>query len=910
MAIVVFLSLLVLILGNISSIHGQRPPVVNIGALFTYDSVIGRAAMVAMQAAVEDINADSSVLGGTKLNLIMENTNCNVFIGSIGAFRVLEKEAVAIIGPQSSAIAHMISFISTGLQVPLVSFAATDPTLSALQFPFFFRTTISDSYQMTAMADLINYYGWKEIIAFYVDDDYGRGGISFLHDELAKKMSRISYKLVIPVGATHDDITKLLLQSNVIGPRVYVVHVNPDTGLRIFDIARQLNMMTDDYVWLATDWLSAALDSLGSINHTVTNSLEGVVGLRQNSLESDQKKAFVSRWWKLCEKWNVTSGLNSYGFSAYDTVWIVARALSEYLKENRTISFSSKKELHVMSGAMLQMDKLKTFDGGSILCKKLMEINFNGLMGHLQFDSYRNLANGTYEVINIRGTKIQRIGYWSNYSHLSIKMPDSLNGKLPINLSEDQKLESVIWPSGKAEIPRGWVIANAKRPLRIGVPKRASYVEFVTEINDTHVMRGYCIDLFQAALKYIPYDVPHEFVPFGNGRENPNYDELVKKVSDNTFGAAVGDIAIVRNRTKLVDFTQPYISTGLVIVAPIKISTSNAWVFLRPFTVEMWCATGASFLLIGGVIWLLEHRVNDDFRGPPRQQLINTVLFSFSTLFKTQQESTMSSLGKMVMMVWLFLLMVITSSYTASLTSILTVQQLSSPITGIDSLISSNGRIGFQVGSFALSYLRDSLNIRESRLVSLKNPQEYERALRLGSANGGVAAIIDELPYVELFLSKMKRSDISIIGQMFTKSGWGFAFQRDSPLAVDMSVAILKLSENGELQKIHDRWLCKGTCATQRGYSSEANQLHLESFAGLFIFCGLAICTSLLVFLQRAIRQYVRYKREQRELGSSLQMSSNTNCSKAFISFFDFIDEKEEAIKRMFRNQEDSQPQV
>lgn len=126
----------------------------------------------------------------------------------------------------------------------------------------------------------------------------------------------------------------------------------------------------------------------------------------------------------------------------------------------------------------------------------------------------------------------------------------------------------------------------------------------------------------------------------------------------------------------------------------------------------------------------------------------------------------------MVMVVWLFLLMVITSSYTASLTSILTVQQLSTSITGIESLIASNLIIGYQVGSFAYSYLKDNLNIQQSRLVSLGSPDEYEKALRQGPQNGGVAAIVDELPYIELFLSKHK--DFGIVGQQFTKGGWGF----------------------------------------------------------------------------------------------------------------------------------------
>lgn len=132
----------------------------------------------------------------------------------------------------------------------------------------------------------------------------------------------------------------------------------------------------------------------------------------------------------------------------------------------------------------------------------------------------------------------------------------------------------------------------------------------------------------------------------------------------------------------------------------------------------------------------------------------------------------MSTLARMVMMVWLFLLMVITSSYTASLTSILTIEQLSSPITGIDSLIASNEPIGYQLGSFVKNYLTENLNIHPSRLVPLGSPNEYAKSLERGPTNGGVAAVVDELPYIEMFLSK--HAKFVMVGQMFTKSGWGF----------------------------------------------------------------------------------------------------------------------------------------
>lgn len=70
------------------SVLCQSPAVLNIGAVFTFDSVIGRAAKVAMEAAVSDVNSDPRILNETKLNLITGDAKCNVFIGSIaGTFK-------------------------------------------------------------------------------------------------------------------------------------------------------------------------------------------------------------------------------------------------------------------------------------------------------------------------------------------------------------------------------------------------------------------------------------------------------------------------------------------------------------------------------------------------------------------------------------------------------------------------------------------------------------------------------------------------------------------------------------------------------------------------------------------------------------------------------------------------------
>lgn len=151
----------------------------------------------------------------------------------------------------------------------------------------------------------------------------------------------------------------------------------------------------------------------------------------------------------------------------------------------------------------------------------------------------------------------------------------------------------------------------------------------------------------------------------------------------------------------------------------------------------------------------------------------NTVEISAVDFLLLTGENTVSTLGRFVLLIWLFVVLIINSSYTASLTSILTVQQLSSRIEGIDSLISSNDPIGIQDGSFARDYLVRELNIAESRIKSLKNQAEYADALERGPKNGGVAAIVDELPYVEVFLS-YSNCNVQIVGQEFTKTGLRF----------------------------------------------------------------------------------------------------------------------------------------
>ncbi|KAI3716198.1 hypothetical protein L6452_23366 [Arctium lappa] len=886
-----------------SSSSSRIPRVVNIGALFTVNSVIGRSVKPAVVAAIDDVNSSPSVLEGTRLKLILHDTNCSGFLGTVEALQLMANDVVAAIGPQSSGIAHVISHVVNELHVPLLSFGATDPTLSALQFPFFVRTTQNDHFQMSAIADLVVYFDWQEVIAIFVDDDYGRNGIAALSDALSKKRAKISYKAPLIPGASRTDVTELLTGVNLMESRVYVVHVNPDSGLEIFTAAKTLGMMTNGYVWITTDWLPAVLDSSEFPDPETMDRVQGVVSLRQHTSNSDIKKSFTTKWKGIKDK--ETSSFNSYALYAYDSVWLLAHSLDKFLKSGNGITFSYDSKLRNTNRSDLQLSALRVFNEGEQLLETVLATSFVGLTGEVKFDPDKNLIHPAYDVVNLGGSGLRTIGYWSNHSGLSVAPPESLYAKASNYSAGNQHLYSLIWPGETSKKPRGWVFPNNGKPLRVAVPYRYSYKEVVTKDKSPQGVRGYCIDVFEAAVNLLPYPVPRKYVLFGDGQRNPSYNDLVNAVAEHKFDAAVGDVTIITNRTRIVDFTQPYMESGLVIVVAVKELKPKPWAFLKPFTVEMWVVTGGFFLFVGSVVWILEHRLNHEFRGPPSQQVITIFWFSFSTMFFSHRENTVSTLGRFVLIIWLFVVLIINSSYTASLTSILTVQQLTSHIEGIDSLISSNDPIGVQDGTFAYNYLVRELNIAESRIKPLRGEEEYVNALRLGPKGGGVAAIVDELPYVELFM-RYTKCEFKIVGQEFTKSGWGFAFQRDSPLALDLSTAILQLSENGDLQRIHDKWLSSASCSAKTNDGDE-NSLALNSFWGLFLICGITCFVALGIFFCRMLCQYRRFNPDEEEGHEIVEPDSASRSDRrslraiGFKDLIDFYDKKEAEIKEMLR---------
>ncbi|KAM3194674.1 hypothetical protein ACQJBY_070990 [Aegilops geniculata] len=382
------------------------------------------------------------------------------------------------------------------------------------------------------------------------------------------------------------------------------------------------------------------------------------------------------------------------------------------------------------------------------------------------------------------------------------------------------------------------------KKLKIAVPYSPGFNVFVNAT--TEKVTGYCIDVFEAAAKNLPHVLDYDFIVVDG-----LYDQLVRNVSSGIFDAAVGDITITAERAVHVDFTMPYIESGvsLLVLNEDDSKPTIEWVFLKPLTMELWLAIVGGFFLTGIVVWMIERPKNLEYQGSSSRQFSTALYFSFSTLTFSHGQIIRSPLSKIVVVIWCFVVLVIVQSYTASLSSILTAKRLRPSVTNLGQLLSDGDYIGYPSGSFVYSVLKKQGFI-ENRLKAYAMEEEYANALRKGSKNGGVAAIVDEIPYLTSFLSDPQyHNEFQMVNVLYKTPGFGFVFPQDSPLVHNLSVAILGLIGGDEGSRIEAKWLGTTTPLPSYGIpNTDATPLTLRSFSGLFI---ITVCISALMLLIR-----------------------------------------------------------
>ncbi|XP_038982195.1 glutamate receptor 2.9-like [Phoenix dactylifera] len=319
----------------------------------------------------------------------------------------------------------------------------------------------------------------------------------------------------------------------------------------------------------------------------------------------------------------------------------------------------------------------------------------------------------------------------------------------------------------------------------------------------------------------------HNGIPFDSTRQK----------KEQNFDAVVGDVTITPNRSLYVDFTVPYTDLGMSMVVPVRDDRKSAWIFLKPLTASLWLASGAFFVFTGFVVWTLEHGINEVFKGPLLNQVGRVLYFSFSTLAFANREKLLGNFTRVVVIIWVFAVFILTSSYSASLASMLTMQQLTPAVTDVNEIIRNGGYIGY-MGRFSM---QGQWKIDKSKLRAYNSAEEHDEAFSKGSSEGGVSAIIEEIPYVKVFLSKYCHK-YTMVGPVYRTDGFGFAFPKGSPFVPDISRAILKMIDDIEQKLYRNRIVCSNDSST-----ATSETLSLDDFRGLFLITGIPSTTALAI---------------------------------------------------------------
>ncbi|KAK2658471.1 hypothetical protein Ddye_005004 [Dipteronia dyeriana] len=376
---------------------------------------------------------------------------------------------------------------------------------------------------------------------------------------------------------------------------VFIVHMLPSLGSRIFAKAKSIGMMEEGFVWIVTDGLA---DFFDTFEQSVMNSMKGVLGVRPNVLRTKKLESFRVRWKNKFQQENsdiVDAKLNIFGLLAYD----VTVALAMAVEKSGVGNFKFDKQ--VANNVSTDIEAIGVSENGPNLVKALSSTRFIGLTGDDCFVDGQ-LQSLAFQIDNVNGYGTRGIGFWTPEKRVLMKKLMTSSTSNDNNSDLKPNLGPIIWPGDSTSVPKGWEIPTNQKKLHIGVPMKSGFSDFVKVKFDNETKKptvtGYCIDVFDAVMKTLPY-------------------------------------------------------ANLGMIVPIKDNRKkNAWVFLKPLTWDLWVTSACFFVFIGFVVWVLEHRINEDFRGPVEYQVGTSFWFSFSTIVFSQRERVISNLGRFVLIVW------------------------------------------------------------------------------------------------------------------------------------------------------------------------------------------------------------------------------------------------------------------
>ncbi|MBN3324579.1 CASR protein, partial [Atractosteus spatula] len=204
-----------------------------------------------MAFAIEEINRDPALLPNITLGYRLYSNCQNLEMAHRAATALISGEddsvtdysctgtpsVLAIVGDPASTHSIAISRTLGLFRIPMVHYYATCSCLSnRKEFPSFFRTIPSDTFQVKAMVQIFRHYGWTWIGVIVSNDDYGLYALKIFTEEV-NRFGCIAFTEILPLINNKAEILKIVKTIRESTAKVIVVF---STGAYMIPLAEEI----------------------------------------------------------------------------------------------------------------------------------------------------------------------------------------------------------------------------------------------------------------------------------------------------------------------------------------------------------------------------------------------------------------------------------------------------------------------------------------------------------------------------------------------------------------------------------------------------------------------------------------------------------------------------------------------
>lgn len=265
-------------------------------------------------------------------------------------------------------------------------------------------------------------------------------------------------------------------------------------------------------------------------------------------------------------------------------------------------------------------------------------------------------------------------------------------------------------------------------------------------------------------------------------------EDMLAAVEQSEVDLAAAALTVNYDREKRMDFTHPFHSSGLGIAVGRKELRTWDAVLMAVFSVSFFKLLGALFvaLLVSGVaVYFFERRRNpEQFGGGVVKGIGSGIWWAAVTVTTVGygDKAPKTAAGRMVAFVWMFAGLFIIASFTAAVTSSLTVNRLQSRIAGPSDL--PRIRVATVADSTSEDYLR------RRHIVAGKHANLMGALLAL--RNGEVDAAVYDAAILRHEVHQHFSGELHVLPATFERQDYAFALPTESPLRERMSQVVLR----------------------------------------------------------------------------------------------------------------------